>query len=94
MKIAIFTIIILIMSFIPLGYSHPDPMSMNYVINGSKTPVKVMGLVTEPKEDPELFSNEWFYLNFIWILTGVITSIMLVTVSIVYKEENPFFKNN
>ena len=73
-------------------YAHPDIVFVgggngdtHYVMSTSLDQAKKSNN-TESVQF-ELFSDEWFWQNFILLLSGSIASIMVVTVFVVFKTE-------
>ena len=71
----------------PFADAHPDPNSAMLMQNGIEIKnVEFIGLIYE-EEEVEFLSEEWFWKNFILLLSGLIAAIIVVTCVLVYKEE-------
>ena len=97
-KILFFSIMLIVMISISPGmaFAHPDTLKaviMNDgVINNN---VKIIGLDTKTipfENDLEIFSEPWFWQNFILILILSIVVIMTICIGIVFKEELSMIK--
>lgn len=72
----------------PLVDAHPDPNSAMLMQNGTEIKnVEFIGLLDKEEEEVEFLSEEWFWKNFILLLSGLIAAIIVVTGVIVYREE-------
>lgn len=82
-------IVILVVSSVPLAYSHPKTLDAHVVVNGTDIAIKIIGLENIPatEEDIEVFSEKWTWNNFILILVVTIALTMAFTVIVIYRED-------
>ncbi len=79
---------LLLSGSISIVFAHPDPVGVSVQNqNGVILYENQLGIIEKKTEATELFSTEWFYQNFILILVNIIIAIMIVTCTLVYKED-------
>ncbi len=76
---------------VPVAIAHPYTSDGSVTTNGTEIKVEFIGMGTakekEKEKEPEFLSNEWFWQNFILLLSGSIGMIMASTIIIVYKQD-------
>lgn len=80
---------LLLIGSLNLAYAHPD--SLGFTVQNQDGEILVQQKLNSPEKEStesiEIFSDKWFYYNFIWILTGILVLIITVSAVVTYREE-------
>ena len=84
-----FVVILFVISSVPVVLGHPDTMKAKITYDdGHLMDYTLIGLGEKDKDEPvELFSSEWGWKNFIFLLSSSIVVIMGVTITIVHRQD-------
>jgi len=95
MKLGLFFVILLVSS-VSMAFAHSDPL--NVMVKNQDGIVIYEKELVPPKMEPpkyiELFSKEWIYHNFIWVLASVIAIPVMITDVMIYKDKETKISKN
>lgn len=94
-KIILIVLILLTMNAIPFTFGHPDPVQGKIMTNGEEVKTKWIGIksISSENKEVELFSNQWFWKNFMLLLLSTITTVISLTIFFIFREDISFCIN-